>query len=343
MAVKIEEGPVVPFLSYKNKFAELIPGRDGARTECFPINFELAGGGMGDYLCWLPALQWIALNCPWVHGRIFAPAYFIQLVLNVFEGVPNWRVSLIERFKEESELGSLIRGLASAPNQLLNATGANLVRQGFCNFANLDTIPEGTTYPKLNLEKVKMPKPLRGLEKKYVVFTPGGTTQARFVPAKYWNPLIDWCLEKGLTPVFLGKTQMADVHRSYFDDEVHYEKGIDLREKTSLLEAARVLRDSLCAIGLDNGLLHLACCTDANVIFAYNIAAPCDRRPLRHSGKTIDLVLTKEELACIHCQTNLKLLYTHNFKNCIYRDTKCIDLLFQNQGERFKKAIESFL
>lgn len=347
MIEQIPEGSIAPFKTYKDKFASITPAFPNTRTECFPINFEYAGGGMGDYICWTPALQWIVENCPWVYGRVWAPAYFIEFARHFFEGVPNWKVGLIDKIKEEAEPNTLMRGLGSTPSQLLNATGCNLVRQGFANFVNLDRVPDGIHYPELSLENIKLHKKLRGLERRYVVFTIGGTTRARFIPAKFWNPLIDWCVSKGLTPVFLGKTHLADVHRSYFDEEIHYEKGIDLREKTTLLEAARVLQSSLCVIGLDNGLLHLAACTDANIVFAYNIAHPVDRRPIRRSGKMIELIVSEKEVPCIHCQTNLKLLYTHNFKNCIYRNTNaenaCIQNLFANDGERWKKAIEGFL
>ncbi len=338
MAVDIQPGPIAPFKTFKNKFA-MLPGRTGeAQTECFTINFELASGGMGDYICWTPALQWIVKNCPWVHGRIWAPAYFISFMQHVFKDVPNWEVHLIEKFSE-ADKGTLCRGLQSTPGQLINATGCGLIELGFMYFANLSPMPPDTVYPQLDLRDVKLHKKLRGLEKKYVVFTPGGTTQSRFVPAKHWNPLIDWVIAQGLTPVFLGKGHLADVHKSYFDDETHYEKGIDLREQTSLLEAARIIKESLCIIGLDNGLLHLAACTDASIVFGYNIAAPVDRRPLRPSGKLIEITVPEERLGCIHCQTKFKLLYTHNYKNCIYKDVRCIDLLFENEGERWKQAI----
>lgn len=342
MSVEIKPGEIMPFKAYKETFEALTHCRPDTRTEVFPINFELAGGGMGDYICWTPALQWIVKNCPWVHGRVWAPAYFIEFVRNIFEDTPNWEVGLIEQFKDKAEKSSLIRGLQSTPQQLLNATGTGLIELGFAYFANLNPIPPDTVYPTLKLEK-PIHKKLRGMEKKYVVLTPGGTTQSRFVPAKYWNPLIDHINSIGLTPVFLGKTQLADVHRSYFDDEIHFDKGIDLREGTTLLEAAKIMHESACVLGLDNGLLHLAACTEAPIIFAYNIAAPIDRRPLRKNGKLIELTIEKEELACIHCQTHLKLLYTHNFKNCIYKDTKCIDILFENDGERWKKAIEEII
>lgn len=337
MAVNITPGTVMPFLEYPNK-SVVVPNFEGINATCFPMNFELAGGGMGDYICWTPALQWIVNNCPWVHGRIWAPAYFIEFVRHFFEGVPNWKVDLIEHFKDKAEPGSLVRGLQSTPNQLLNATGANLMQLGFSNFANLNPMPVDTTYPELKLTR-PIHKKLRGLERKYVVFTPGGTTQSRFVSAKHWNPLIDFVNSLGLIPVFLGKTQLADIHRSYFDDEINYDRGLDLRESTSLLDAAKIMEEAACTIGLDNGLLHLAACTKAPIIFAYNIASPKDRRPIRKEGKFTELILSKEEMSCIHCQTEIKLLYHHNFKNCIRRDTACIDKLFENGGDRWKKAI----
>lgn len=338
VAVEIAPGSVAQFHSYKNKFAPIIAGV--AQTECFPINFEFCGGGMGDYICWTPALQWMIKNCPWVYGRIWTPAYFIEFVRHFFEDVPNWKINLIEKFKTEAEPKTLCRGLGSAPNQLLNATGCNLLRQGFANFVNLDRIPDGTMYPELKIDDSRLPKVLKRLDRPWIVFTPGGTTQARFVPARYWNPLIAFVKELGFMPVFLGKTQLQDVHRAYFDDEVHWNEGIDLREKTTLLEAAAVMKFSAATLGLDNGLLHLAACTDAPIIFAYNIADPVDRRPIRNSGKYIELTVPESELECIGCQTKYKLLYTHNFKNCIRKDVKCIDLLFKNEGELWKKAIE---
>lgn len=333
---EIKPGEVMSFVSYKHKFADVFPG---ANTECFPINFELAGGGMGDYICWTPALQWISKNCPWVYGRIFAPAYFIEFVNHVFKDTPNWKVHLIERFKEFAEVGTLIRGLQTTPSQLLNATGCNLTELGFGFFANMNPMPPDTIYPQLDLDERPLHKALRHLDGDYVVFTPGGTTQARFVPARFLNPLIRFVKELGLTPVFLGKTQLADVHRSYFDEELLWSEGIDLREKTTILDAAKIMKHAACTLGLDNGLLHLAACTDASIIFGYNIAHPKERRPLRPKGKYIELTLTEEELKCIHCQTRYKLLYTHNFKNCIRKDVKCLEILFENEGKRWKDAI----
>lgn len=334
----IQAGTVSPFKAFQDKFSS-IPGRMNAQTQDFIVNFEFGGGGMGDYICWTPALRWVVENCPWVHGRIWAPSYFIEFPRHFFAKQPKWEVDLVTKYPREAVQGTLQRGLLSTPAQLLNATGTHLLKQGFHIFANLDPMPVGTTYPELDLSNQKLPRPLRGLEKKYVVFTPGGTTKSRFVPAKYWNPLVRWVKEQGLTPVFLGKAHMVDVHTTYFDNDVLYSEGIDLREKTGLLEAAKVMEEAACTIGLDNGLLHLASCTTGNVVFAYNVASPQDRRPVRRFGKLIEITVDEKRLGCIHCQSRYKLLYTHNFKNCVWNDQACIDILFENEGEHWKNAI----
>lgn len=317
--------------------------RPGSEFQRFPMNFTFTQGGMGDYICWTIALQWLVKNAPWIDGRIFAPAFFIDFVKHIFEGVPRWKVYDMQEWGKFAEQGSLMRSPNDQHPQFINAVGASLVDIGFAYFANLSPAPAGIHYPVINVDQTYLPKALKGKEKQYAVFTPGGTTLARAVRARHINPLIAHAKAMGLLPVFLGKHHLADVHNSYFDEGIRYEDGLDLREKTTILEAAAVMKYAAYTTGLDNGLLHLACCTDAPVVFGYNIAAPSQRRPIRHSGRIEEVILTKEELACIHCQTNVKLLCYHNFKNCLYKDMKCIDILYDNNGSRWKAAIERIL
>lgn len=331
--------------------------REGSVFNRIPHNFTLTQGGMGDYICWMIALQWIAENAPWIDGRIFAPGYFIEFVRYFFDDKPNWKVYLIEDFGRYAEAGSLVRGPSDANQQFINAVGASLVDIGFAYFANLAPSPAGITYPKLNIDESYLPEQFKDMKGKYAVFTPGGTTYARIYRGRHLNPLVEDAIARGLQPVFIGKHHLADVHRSYYADDINFNLGWDLREKTTLLQAAAIMKYAAYTLGLDNGLLHLACCTDAPVIFGYNIAAPSQRRPIRHSGMLEEVLLTQKELACIHCQTNVKLLCYHNFRNCIYEDAdkkeaqakgiewspKCVDMIFENQGARWKGAIERIL
>lgn len=357
-AKKMTRHGVGEFKIYDKKIEPKLPFlREGTVFNVIPHNFTLTQGGMGDYICWMIAFQWIAKNAPWIAGRIFAPGYFIEFARYFFDDNPNWKVYLIDDFAKYAEQGSLIRGPNDQNPQFINAVGASLVDIGFAYFANLSPAPTGICYPKLELDDSYLPRQFHGIKGKYAVFTPGGTTFARIIRGRHLNPLVADAVRRGLTPVFLGKHHLADIHCSYYDDDIDFSQGIDLREKTDLLEAAAIMKHAAYTIGLDNGLLHLACCTDASVVFAYNIAHPSQRRPIRHSGILEEIILTKEDLACIHCQTNVKLLCYHNFRNCIYEDIdkkeaadkgiewspKCIEKIFENEGERFKAPIERIL
>jgi hypothetical protein len=319
--------------------------REGTVIPAFPMNFTLADGGMGDYICWMAGLLWVADNCPFVEGRIFAPAFFIEFVRHAFRKHDRWKVFLAEKIHEHYEDNSLILGPGlNGHMQLLNAVGTHLLDLGFAYFCNMSPPPgpDYYHYPEFNFPATTIPKKLT--PGKYVCLTPGGTTVTRRVPGEAWNPIIDYCLSRDLTPVFLGKNSMTKEHVAIFPGGTHYEKGLDLRDQTTTLEAAAIMQHAAATLGLDNGLLHLAACVPSNIVFGYNIAAPSQRRPVRRlPGKIIDVLLTKEELSCIHCQTNMKQQNLINFRNCFYGDTKCLDLLFANGSKRWIDALNEIL
>ncbi len=318
--------------------------RENTKIPTFPMNFTFADGGMGDYICWTSALLWNVKHCPFIEGRIFAPAFFIEFVRYAFRNT-NWKIFLAERISEHYEDNSLILGPGiNGHQQLLNAVGTHLLTLGYAYFTNMNPPPgpDYYHYPEFNFPASAIPKQLT--PGKYVVLTPGGTTDTRRVPGEAWNPIIDYCLSRDLTPVFLGKNNMTKEHRAIFPEGTHYEKGCDLRDQTTTLEAAAIMQHAAATIGLDNGLLHLAACVPSNIIFGYNIAAPSQRRPIRRlPGRIIDITLTREELACIHCQTNMKQQNLINFRNCFYGDIKCMSLLFENGSKRWIKALSEIL
>ena len=332
--------------------------REGTKLRRMPINFLYQQGGMGDYIAWSCALQWLVKNAPWVDGRVWAPEYFIEFARYLFDDAPGWKVYLIDDFGKFAEFKSLIRAPSDQQPQLINAVGASLLNLGFMYFANLEAAPEGVYYPELKLHLGHLPRELKELNGQYAVFTPGGTTHARLLRGRHINPLIRHAKSLGLTPVILGKHQLADIHKSYFADDLELQGAIDLREKTTLFQAAAAMKYAKYTFGYDNGLIHLAACTDATIIAGYNMEHPDRRRPVRRQGKWAEVTLTQDELSCIHCEKNIKLVCYHNFKNCFYEaqdkaeaeakgeiyDTpKCTDILFSNDAKRFKDAIERLI
>jgi hypothetical protein len=330
--------------------------RPGTKLAVVKYNFVFAGAGIGDFICYMPAMLWLAKHCPWIKGRIWVPQFFCEFAENCMrEHLPRWKVGATELINEMVEPRTVFRGPAvsiggrSAGHQLLNGTGSHLVDLGFSYFVNQTPPPEGGDfYPTLDFSHmpgnplfVHNQKPIDN----YAVFTTGGVTPVRTVPGEFWNPIIDYVKKLGLTPVFLGKKSIPGGVEVSFPDGCNYDQGVDMRDKTTLMEAAYIMKHAKVVLGFDNGLIHLASCTDANIVAAYNIVHPKERRPRRWKGLWREIFLTKKELACSSCQTFMKSLPLHTFKNCLYDEVipTCTKMIFEDDAVRWKSEINTIL
>jgi ADP-heptose:LPS heptosyltransferase len=343
-----EVNRIIGGLDIETVFPSNPPFRPGTELPVIKYNMYFRGSGMGDYICYMPAMVWLAKNSPWIHGHIFVAEFFNEFAKNIMDqtGQKGWQVYPIDRFEELKNLAGLTRGPGitqydKPTYQLVNGSGGHLVTLGFMYFANLFPPPTNADYyPIINFEGWQERHDL--YYQKYVVFTPGAVSAARTVPGHYWNPIIEHVKSKGLTPVFLGTRKMVELNVN-FPDGLNYADGIDLRDKTTMMEAAWVMKNSACVVGLDNGLIHLAACTDAPIVAGYNMVHPRDRRPKRWVGKWREIALTQKDLSCAGCQSEMKSMFPHNFARCLYDDLKCLDILFANGADRWIWAIDKIL
>lgn len=320
---------------------------------CYPLkmNFIFLNGGMGDYITWLTPMQWLADQATWIDGTLVVPIYLKELA-NYFLGsyTPRWQ---IKTYKEVTEIPKVdempFRGPVILQQESLNATGAHLMTCGWVYFCNKERAPAGwehyRQFKQADLDQVELPAQAGSLQSgKYAVITTGITTNSRKTTAEQWNYIIEHVVGRGLTPVFLGKSlvetgNQKNIHTQFYDD-VHYRLGVDLRNQTSLMQAAAIMSRAAVVIGHDNGLLHLAGCTEVPIVFGYNLASPEHREPIRPKGKTYNVVLTHAELACNFCQSQTNFLIGYNFRECFYKDLKCMDLLFANRAEKWRTQID---
>lgn len=327
------------------------------KVPMYPIEmaFVFMNGGQGDYICWMTAIEWLCSEARWIKGTLIIPKYFRELADYILKPYVErgWRYVDYTTMEQIPNLNNLaFRGPVQLERESLNATGAHLLTCGWVYFTNKEKAPEGwDRYPILkqaDLDQIALPPEAEKIQpKKYIVITTGQTTDSRKTPPGAWNYIIDYVREIGLTPVFLGKSLMetgnpANIHTSW-QKELDYGKGVDLRDKTSLMQCAAIMSRAACVVGHDNGLLHLAGCTEVPIVFGYNLASPEHREPRRACGKVYNVVLTQEELACNFCQSNTNFVIGYNFRTCFYKDNKCMDLLFANRGERWKRAIDKAL
>lgn len=302
--------------------------RPGTETTKRVNLFRLNNGGMGDYICWMAAILWIAKNYDFLSGQLICPNFFMPIAKNLLKDYPDWEVH--SNIPPKYQDGYPIRAAHVHP---INATMMHLLDLGFLYYAGVNPVPpEAKIYPRLDLANISIPE----LPEKYIVLTPGATAPTRAVPAEVFNKTVEHVINLGYTPVFLGKRVMDDGKRKIkMDENYDISGGIDLVDKTSLLEAAAIMSKAGCVVGLDNGLLHLAAMTDVPIVFAYTIAGPSQRRPYRKDAKLVELYVPYHELPCTFCQERVRFFMDHNFESCIYKDYKCIEMLsadFYNEG-----------
>ncbi len=184
------------------------------------------------------------------------------------------------------------------------------------------------------------------LPENYVVITTGYTADVREFLASEINKIVDYLLTKKITTVFLGQTQTktgaAHIIKGTFKDDINFNAGINLIDKTSLLEAASIMQGAKAVLGVDNGLMHLAGCTDVPIIGGFTTVSPEIRMPYRHNqlGWNFYPVRPDESLGCRFCQQKTNFLYGHDYRNCMNKHTLCVT---QMTAEKFIKHLEEII
>lgn len=305
------------------------------------INIVYNCEGLGGYVQFTTAMQYLYEANPHLYGTVFCNEFFVDLAKLWFAHLkPRVDVRSYSRV-EHKDFHAVFgeRHIIPVQFDLHNALGANYLRLGFEYYMNIDYIPEG--YDRLpaivgnetDISKFNLPKT-------YAVVTTEATTPSRMLKSSAINGQVDYLKKHGITPVFLGKKNISRTGHQTLDyssqspDGISVDGVIDLREKTGLLEAACILARAQVVTGLDNGLLHLAACSKAPIVWAFNTVHPAHRVPPRE-GKMIALG-PPESLPCRFCQSRVELRYVdvnHDFRECLLAkfkkswNFKCIETL----------------
>ncbi len=159
----------------------------------------------------------------------------------------------------------------------------------------------------------------------YVCFTTDSTAPARAWPVGHINGLATRLREQGLACVLLGRSTPIPAGDGVISpkaaDGIDTSLFIDLRDKTSLIEALGVMQRSKAVVGVDNGLLHLACCTNVPVVIGYTSLKARHRVPFRKVNLT---QFIEAAVPCGGCQSRGDFI-NHDWKYCIpeYNDYAC--------------------
>lgn len=289
------------------------------------VNIILMNGGVGDHIGGsLIAINYMVRRYPWITFLLWMPDFLIDFAENVLpKGI---------HIKGYSDmLAGYDRELPTKTTKWDGVMSPMKIHQVDYAFLKLcDELPSKTDKSslKVNLTPVGINK--FNLPSKYVVITTGYTAEVReFIPNSVCT-LISYVKSKGYTPVFLGQKQTATgghhVIQGTFDNNIPYSKGVNLCDKTTLLQAAKIMAGAKAVIGVDNGLLHVAACTDVPIVAGYTTVLPSKRVPYRDGvrGKNWYPVVPDKDLACRFCQSNTNFLYEVNYTKCFEKDLACV-------------------
>lgn len=298
--------------------------RRNTKVQKVSVGYLMAAGGLGDYIGYLSAIEWLARTQPQLNGTVYTADFFIPIASNVLSAYPKWKVVPRSELTDEKIKAEPL----CMPNRFITRIGSNAVDLGFIYYAYLNPAPpDGWYYTKLDLRSVLIDDELVP-KQPYAVMTPYSTKPNRAMTVKAFNGIKNHLISKGVTPAFVGRKEFADGRPAVEAQEGYdFSGGIDLTEKTTLLEAAKIMSHAKMVIGIDNGLTHLAAMTEVPIILGFTIASPKDAEPRRKSERIYRIYPDRSSLPCTFCQSRMRFFIKHDFGTCLYKDNLCTEVI----------------
>lgn len=289
------------------------------------MNIMCDDGGLGDSIARLPAIKYVADQHKHIQQHLWIHSYFKDFAKNCLRDTN----VIVRGLNEEKKFKPRLTRLFS--KHLYNNMASHMTEHAFHVLVNKDVEPEYMNYIKPDLSKVNLIK--FNLPKNYIVITTGFTAPSREMYAAYVNEICQYIKNRGYEIVFLGqkitKTGFSHVIEGNFSNEIDFSVGLNLIDKTDLFEATKIISMAKTIVGLDNGLLHLAGCTDIPIVGSFSSVEPKYRMPYRNNilGYNYYPVVPSEDLKCRFCQSNWTFTHNHDFKSCYYKDYACLSKL----------------
>lgn len=306
------------------------------------LNFVLNHGALGDTITSLPAIIAARRHYPTpdVTLRVWAGEWQHELLRHLLAPYGEFEVHDFEKFPkkavERQDWDGGAVALNSAPFNVHTRNRVHMVDFAFAFM--LDSRPENMperSYP------TAAPLGPRPHEAPYVVFPTGATSANKLFRASVMAPVIRWVVSHGYTPVLLGTAKshvMLDKGGELAPVELRDEvallpeavraKCLDMRHKTTLLEARDWCGHAAAVVGVDGGTIHLAGTTDAPIIYALTTTHPRHRYIPRHGDHQYRIrYVVPTNLECAGCQSNWRAMAHHSFTDCLYNDNLCTERL----------------
>lgn len=293
------------------------------KPEFTKMNVIYINGGLGDHVASLVATNYIIKTYPWLKVLVWVPNYLSDFARHLLPD--NAKVGDFTSMATKYDRNLTTK--TTTWDEVVSPMKIHLLDYAFLKLCDENPGIEHKNYlqidpTRINIKKFKLPE-------KYVVITTGYTADVREFPAIHVNNVVKYVKSKGLEIVFLGQTSVKTgtqhVINGKFSEEIDYNAGINLVDKTSLLDAAKIMHQSQAVLGVDNGLMHVAGCTDAEIIGGFTTVSPEIRMPVRNNtlGYKFSEIIPEQSLGCKFCQEKTNFLFNHDYRNCLYKDNLC--------------------
>lgn len=245
----------------------------------------ITDGGMGDLICALVAVDYNIKNFKKVKFHVWVPDYLFWFARHVLA-----KGAVVRPFSEAKEhFNHSILGTSTEW-----CTNHTCMRTHAVDYA-FHMLSDRHEYD-MNKKNYLQIKPdyisIKEFElpKRYAVLCATGVEPIRTMPTETASQLVSWLRREEIAIVFLGKEKsecgFEDFAVKATPMDINYSLGINLVNKTTLLESAKIINESIVYIGMDGGLTHLAGCTDAEIICGYTASSPTHVAPIRKGTQT---------------------------------------------------------
>lgn len=256
---------------------------------------------LGDSLCATPVV------------RKLSEVYNQKIVVishhkEIFDGLPyveqslQYDVTTYEEIKKQHEMFSTF-DVEYKSNGVCNKHNTMDIRQ-------LHAISLGFMLTKDEMQLDYVPLSdfnIPNLPNKYVLIHPVQNWESRTWSAKNWQLLTQLLNEKGIAVISVGKDSSelggSNVDKPVFNFPIKH--GLNLMNKTTLDETWYLIKNSLCFVTMDSGLLHLAGTTDCEIIQLGSSINPEFRSPYRNGSQEYKYSYVSGSCG-IHCASNMK-------------------------------------
>ena len=245
----------------------------------------ITDGGMGDLIGCLVAADWNIKHFKKVKFHIWVPDYLFLFARHVLP--KGTKVGSFSQWKEEGWQN--VPGMTTEWMTNHTCMRTHPVDYGFHMLSDRHIYDlNQKNYLQIKAEKIDVSE--FDIPKKYLAICATGVEPIRTMPVETANAIIDDAISRDLIPVFLGK-EKSDVGFGTFEIkakpmEINLDKGINLINKTTLLQTAKIINDSEVFVTMDGGLLHLAGCTDASIVCGFTASDPIHVAPIRKGSQS---------------------------------------------------------